>query len=1297
MLAEDDRTTLQQATVASAVAGLVVEESALDSLEQEQQQLEQDKEETVTLPLHERIEEESIDDNDDETRSSSASGKIPNLLPLNLLQVESEFFQDHDGYYARGASQLKQLSSLLLLDSDDFLDSDDTDDEVDSDTNEEDSKKDVTEKKGSIPDDSDDDDNEYTATATYSNTTPITSQTELEMEAIEMEASEEYSNKEAAETDTPPATLEEDQDMHTTTTTTTTIHRKDHGTDEKEVQQDITTTEQQQLDKKEPQLDTEEVQDDVNKAQDGESNPQTEPDDSSDSSPDTGDSIEDSTTDTAKTNSSDKDGEEHSSSEKSVDAAEGKEDSVKQQQQQVEKDKEELQVDKQAIEDEEDEDFSISDRVAVDYASKSAGALVLEKSPKFQGTSNLLNGDRDRYAIAPCGEKKFVVLSLSEDIYVKQVKLANYELYSSRVKDIQIQISQTMGNWVDLGIYTATPDSGVQAVDLREPAWGRYLKFKFLSHYGEEFYCTLSQIMVHGSTMVQGFHEHLQETSDEEEEEEEAETDDDATTSSSADTTTTTANAGAETTGTHSAVSATATTKDAAAAAAAEAASEHMDGITPDMAADELDHVPEEVQQDVGVEASTEKKEVVPQEAKKDAAPVNAADADEDAASSSPAKESKAAGDSVASEGESSSEDGTGLDDLEDENDSTSENNDSDFISRAVHMSSRKDRNTSTALPAASIGLSSTNVFSTIAGRLEPLHLKGMDKLSKMRNPFPNSGHLNGMLSKATDSTKAIRNALTDAAILENFQHWGGDTHRMQGEKSSDKEMFGITSIGPREQSLVEKLTAYIQRHDINQIKRISSGDGNPAESDAPASEESKSEGAAADADSKHSDREAETTESQDSEKHTADDRKIEGAESFEGLHDTDLALAALLENLPSIECLKTLDFAAFKAKAMASKKGGHGHSGHAAAGHAAEPIFKMLTDQIKTLQANLAVHDQFSKDAFLCYQRVLLDVVVELQSMRLNHETRLLQLEQDIQETKTVRWVFVIYQLIMGLPNWVSLSIATFITSYISPSVIFKPLALVESLVDSHFSRHEHVVLSWTLTVCIVTLLAVATIGLCQRILSAAKGSEGPRTISPSGSSRETTVPQETTEREKCQSSIAKGPEPKCEVDEVTNAPDVDPKDTICVDCNLVAAEVEVDPCVETPSVLQETPSVANAATSSPNRLVDEASSFEPIPSATPRYNATESGMRTPDPTGAGDDDCTPSLQEARKSPPSPSSVATLPSCEKEHKVDEQEVGAEPEMKRSISVTFTISDDLGLKSDFTADSNLRQSLSANN
>jgi Sad1 / UNC-like C-terminal len=164
----------------------------------------------------------------------------------------------------------------------------------------------------------------------------------------------------------------------------------------------------------------------------------------------------------------------------------------------------------------EDDEESLTGRVAVDYASKSAGALILERSNTIKGTSNLLNGDKDRYAIAPCEDKKFVVIGLSEDILVKQIVLANYERFSSPVKDFQVMGSQTMGKFVDLGTFSALAVNGEQTFDLVEPAWARYLKFKFRSHHGSEYYCTLSQIKVHGSTMLQGFHEQWEDSEQQE-------------------------------------------------------------------------------------------------------------------------------------------------------------------------------------------------------------------------------------------------------------------------------------------------------------------------------------------------------------------------------------------------------------------------------------------------------------------------------------------------------------------------------------------------------------------------------------------------------------------------------------------------------------------------------------------------------------------------------------------------------------------------------------------------------------
>ena len=153
--------------------------------------------------------------------------------------------------------------------------------------------------------------------------------------------------------------------------------------------------------------------------------------------------------------------------------------------------------------------------VTVDYANKSTGALILDRSPNFQGTSNLLVSDKDKYAMIPCEDEdvKYVIVGLSEDILVKSIKLSSVERFSSLTKQFQVLGSQTypmMTEWESLGTFVAKPwykENKQQTFDIEVPSWARYLKFRFLSHYGDEHYCTVTQIKVHGSTTLQGYHE----------------------------------------------------------------------------------------------------------------------------------------------------------------------------------------------------------------------------------------------------------------------------------------------------------------------------------------------------------------------------------------------------------------------------------------------------------------------------------------------------------------------------------------------------------------------------------------------------------------------------------------------------------------------------------------------------------------------------------------------------------------------------------------------------------------------
>lgn len=64
----------------------------------------------------------------------------------------------------------------------------------------------------------------------------------------------------------------------------------------------------------------------------------------------------------------------------------------------------------------EEEGMSEKRKRVVNFASVSAGAVVLESSAQSTKFHNLLNDDKDKYGMTQCSEKKWVVLGLSEDV-----------------------------------------------------------------------------------------------------------------------------------------------------------------------------------------------------------------------------------------------------------------------------------------------------------------------------------------------------------------------------------------------------------------------------------------------------------------------------------------------------------------------------------------------------------------------------------------------------------------------------------------------------------------------------------------------------------------------------------------------------------------------------------------------------------------------------------------------------------------------------------------------------------------
>ncbi|KAG2240360.1 hypothetical protein Bca52824_090850 [Brassica carinata] len=141
------------------------------------------------------------------------------------------------------------------------------------------------------------------------------------------------------------------------------------------------------------------------------------------------------------------------------------------------------------------------DGTGYNYASAMKGAKVVEHNKEAKGASNVLGKDHDKYLRNPCSvSNKYVVIELAEETLVDTVRVANFEHYSSNLKEFSLSgsLSYPTELWTHAGRFVAANAKQVQTFRLSEPKWLRYLKLNLISHYGSEFYCTLSVVEVFG-------------------------------------------------------------------------------------------------------------------------------------------------------------------------------------------------------------------------------------------------------------------------------------------------------------------------------------------------------------------------------------------------------------------------------------------------------------------------------------------------------------------------------------------------------------------------------------------------------------------------------------------------------------------------------------------------------------------------------------------------------------------------------------------------------------------------------
>jgi hypothetical protein len=80
------------------------------------------------------------------------------------------------------------------------------------------------------------------------------------------------------------------------------------------------------------------------------------------------------------------------------------------------------------------------------------------------------------------------------------------------IKNFRVSVSDKypvkIEKWKDIGTYEARNSREIQAFLIENPQiWARYIRIEFLSHFGNEYYCPLSLVRVHGTRMLESWKE----------------------------------------------------------------------------------------------------------------------------------------------------------------------------------------------------------------------------------------------------------------------------------------------------------------------------------------------------------------------------------------------------------------------------------------------------------------------------------------------------------------------------------------------------------------------------------------------------------------------------------------------------------------------------------------------------------------------------------------------------------------------------------------------------------------------
>ncbi|EDQ88548.1 uncharacterized protein MONBRDRAFT_37385 [Monosiga brevicollis MX1] len=108
--------------------------------------------------------------------------------------------------------------------------------------------------------------------------------------------------------------------------------------------------------------------------------------------------------------------------------------------------------------------------------------------------SAILKPVKDTYLIAPCEADIELTIELCEHIIVQQVKLANYEMFSSMIKTLALYVAERSSpeNWHKVAELQLADVRDLQTFAIDDVTiFAKFLKLEAIDHYGNEFYCPI--------------------------------------------------------------------------------------------------------------------------------------------------------------------------------------------------------------------------------------------------------------------------------------------------------------------------------------------------------------------------------------------------------------------------------------------------------------------------------------------------------------------------------------------------------------------------------------------------------------------------------------------------------------------------------------------------------------------------------------------------------------------------------------------------------------------------------------